>query len=162
MTILYHVIEYGHMIQDEIKQKMYEAMKAKDAVRVSVLRGLLSSFTNELVAQKKKPDQILPDEEAQKVIQRSVKQRKDSIEQFESGNRNDLAEKEKAELKILEEFLPEMMSSEDIEAFVLKKKEELGITDKSKMGMLMGAVMKELSGKADGGDVKQIVEKTLT
>ena len=137
---------------------MIEALKAKDEVRLMVLRGLLTAFTNELVSQKKKPDEKLSDDEVLKVIKRSVKQRQDSIEQFTKGNRPELAEKETAELKVLEVYLPETMSKDKILKIAEAKKAELGIDDKAKMGMLMGAVMKETKGEADGSDVKSVVE----
>lgn len=146
------------MLHNQIKEEIKIAMKAREELRLSVLRGMLASFTNELVATKRKPDTILPDEDAVNVIKRLVKQRKDSIEQFRAGKREDLATKEENELKILEIYLPETMTKEEIKKVVLVKKEEMGIADKSKMGILIGAVMKELKGKADGGDVKEVVE----
>ncbi|HZS42926.1 MAG TPA: GatB/YqeY domain-containing protein [Candidatus Paceibacterota bacterium] len=145
-------------LQQQIKDQIKEAMLAKEAVRLSVLRGLSSAFTNELVATKRKPDVELPDEEAISVIRRQVKQRKDSIEQFRKGGREDLAAAEEAEMKILEVYLPQMMSREEILKVAEAKKAELGITDKSKMGAFMGAVMKELKGRADGAAVKEVVE----
>jgi len=128
---------------------------------LTTLRGVLAAFTNEAVALKRKPQDKLSDPEAVAVIRRLVKQRKDSIEQFEKGGRKDLADNEKAELKILEEFLPAQMSEEKLREIVLAKKEETGITDKSKMGQLMGAVIKETKGEADGALVKKIVEEVL-
>jgi uncharacterized protein YqeY len=92
------------------------------------------------------------------VIRRAVKQRKDSIEQFVSGGRPELADDEKAELAILEAYLPAMMSREDVETFAKAKMTELGVTDKSKAGMFMGTLMKELKGKADGDVVKAVVD----
>lgn len=150
------------MIQQQIKDQVRQAMLAKETLKLNTLRGLLSGFTNELVAQKKTPREELSDEDAMKVIKRAVKQRKDSIEQFRKGNREDLAQIEESELKILEVYLPEMMSVEDIEKKALAKKEELGITDKSKMGILMGALMKDLKDKADGQDVKEVIEKLFS
>ncbi|MEK7182514.1 MAG: GatB/YqeY domain-containing protein [Patescibacteria group bacterium] len=146
------------MLHNQIKEEIKVAIKAREELRLSVLRGMLASFTNELVATKRKPSEILLDEDALAVVKRLVKQRKDSIEQFRAGKREDLASKEEAELKILEKYLPETMSKEEIEKIVLAKKEEMGVVDKSKMGILMGAVMKDLKGKADGGDVKEVVE----
>ena len=134
------------------------AMLAKDAVRLSVLRGLLSAFTNELVATKRKPQDELADAEIIAVIRRAVKQRKDSIDQFTKGGRKDLADSEEAELKILETYLPKMMSKDDVKKKVEEMKMKLGITDKSKLGQLIGASMKELNGLADGADVKEAVE----
>ena len=145
-------------IHETLKKELPEAMKAKDEVKLRTLRALLTSFTNELVAQKQKPDEMLDDEKALAVITRAAKQRKDSIEQFERGDRPDLARHEREELTIIEEYLPEMMDKEQIKELALKKKEELDIQDKAKMGMLMGALMKDLKGQADGTDVKEVVE----
>ncbi|PCI19872.1 glutamyl-tRNA amidotransferase [Candidatus Wolfebacteria bacterium] len=145
-------------LHEDIKKEMIVAMKAKEAVKLEVLRGLLAAFINELVSNKRKPDEILPDEDVLKVIQRLAKQRKDSIEQFKSGGREDLVVEEEKELEVLNEYLPEMMSIEEITKIITAKKEELGIDDVSKKGVLMGALMKDLKGKADGGDVKQVVD----
>lgn len=149
-------------LHEEIKGQIKEAMMAKDAVRLTTLRGLVSAFTNELVATQRKPQDFLTDEEVLAVIRRNVKQRKDSIQQFTDGGRADLAESEQAELSILEKFLPQMMSKDDIKAVVEAKKTELGVTDKSKQGLLMKAVMTELKGKADGMDVKSVVESLFS
>lgn len=146
------------MIHETIQGQIKEAMLAKDAVRLTTLRGLLSAFVNELVALKRKPQEILSDEEAINVILRSVKQRKDSIEQFKAGGRNDLAESEEAELRILNEFMPAQMSEDEVRDAAKAKMTELGITDKSKAGQLMGALMKDLKGKADGMLVKEVIE----
>lgn len=145
-------------LQQQIRDGIKQAMLAKDSVRLNVLRGLVSAFTNELVAQKRKPQEELNDEEALNVIKRSVKQRKDSIDQFRAGGREDLVASEEAELAVLQTFLPATMSKDAIRAIAEKKKVELGVTDKSKMGVFMGAVMKELKGQADGADVKEVVE----
>lgn len=145
-------------IVDDIKNRLKEAMKAKNEQEMTVLRGLISGFTNELVAQGKTPQDEVTDEIVMTIIKRQAKQRKDSIEQFEKGGRADLAESEKEELAILEAYLPELMSKEEIQKVAEAKKAELGVEDKSKMGILMGAIMKELNGKADGGDVKEVVE----
>ncbi|KKR45382.1 MAG: hypothetical protein UT90_C0003G0005 [Parcubacteria group bacterium GW2011_GWA1_40_21] len=133
-------------------------MLAKDTVRLTVLRGLLTAFTNELVATKRKPQEELSDEEIITVIRRAVKQRKDSIDQFRKGGREELASAEELELKILETFLPRMMGREDVKKKVVEMKEKLGIADKSKIGQLIGATMKELNGTADGADVKEAAE----
>mgnify|MGYP001569185622 CR=1 FL=1 len=142
---------------------MKEAMKARDAVRLSVLRGLLASFTNEAVAKKRKPDEELSDEDALSVISRAVKQRKDSIEQFEKGNRTDLAEAEKAELKILETYLPAQMSREEILSYVKGKMADPTTPEATRgnKNQLLGFVMKELKGKADGMIVKEAVNALL-
>jgi uncharacterized protein YqeY len=148
-------------IQEKIKEDMKQAMKDKNEVKLSVTRGLIAAFTNENVANGKTPQDPVDDETAMTVITRASKQRKDSIEQFEKGGRPELAESEKAELAVLEEYLPEMMSEDEIRDVVDEKKSALGITDKSGMGQLIGAVMGELKGKADGSVVKTIVENSL-
>tara|TARA_B100000745_G_scaffold184075_1_gene120674 strand:- start:4379 stop:4834 length:456 start_codon:yes stop_codon:yes gene_type:complete len=145
-------------IHETLKKELPDAMKAKDEVKLRTLRALLTSFTNELVSLKEKPDGMLSDEKALAVITRASKQRKDSIEQFERGNRPDLAKHEREELTILEAYLPEMMSKEEIEKVAKAKKEQLQIDDKAKAGMLMGAVMQDLKGKADGNDVKEVID----
>lgn len=145
-------------IQETIKENIKASMKAHDEVRLSVMRGLSTAFTNELVATKRMPTEILADEEAIAVITRVAKQRKESINQFNAGGRPELAAAEEVELAILNEFLPELMSVEEIQKLAEAKKAEMGITDPSKKGMLVGALMKDLKGKADGGDVKQVVD----
>lgn len=150
------------MLHEQIKEEVKDALKAKDEVKLTTLRGLLTAFTNELVADKKKPDEKLSDEKALEVINREAKKRKDSIEQFEKGGRSDLADDEKKELEILSVYLPKQMSEEEVKKVVQAKKEELGTQDKSQMGMLMGAVMKELKGRADGSLVKKAVEEALS
>lgn len=148
-------------LQIDIKAHMVEAMKAKDAVKLQTLRGILSAFTNELVNLKRTPQDTLSDEEALAVIRRAVKQRKDSIDQFVAGGRPELAEDEKAELAVLEAYLPAMMSEEEVMKIALAKKEEMGEIDKSKAGQFMGILMKDLKGKADGDVVKKVVDNLL-
>lgn len=148
-------------LHTDIKGQLKEAMKAKDEVRLRTVRGMLTSFTNELVATGKKPQDELDDASVLNVIKRLTKQRKDSITQFEAAGRQELADAEKAELAVLESYLPQMMSQEEIEPIAKAKLAEMGVTDKSKMGVAIGAVMKELGGKADGGDVKAVVERLL-
>lgn len=92
-------------LHQDIKGQLVLAMKARDPVRLNVIRGLLASFTNETISKKRKPDEKLSDEEALAVIKKAAKQRKDSIAQFEKGGRMDLAAAEKAELAILETYL---------------------------------------------------------
>lgn len=150
------------MLHADLKEGIKTALKARDEVRLLVLRGLVAAATNELVATSRKPDEMLTDAQMLAVIKRAVNQRKDSIEQFEKGARSDLADKEKAELAILETFLPEMMNRDEIQAIAKRKKAELGVTDKKEMGKFMGAIMKEAAGRADGAEVKAVVESLFT
>jgi uncharacterized protein YqeY len=145
-------------LHQEIKDALKDAMKARDAARLRTVRSILTAFTNELVATGKTPQDTIDDAQGLQVIKRLAKQRKDSIEQYDAASRTDLSEPEKEELVILEGYLPTLMTQDEIRPIVEAKKAELGITDKSKMGMLVGAVMKELAGKADGADVKTVVE----
>ncbi len=145
-------------LHETIKSQLKEAMKAKEEVKLRTIRSLITAFTNELVANGKTPQDWLADDEAMAVIKRAAKQRKESITQYEDNGRPELAEPEKAELEVLESYLPQMMSQDEIRPIAEAKKTELGIEDKSKMGMLIGTLMKELNGQADGGDVKSVVE----
>jgi len=149
-------------LHQQIQEQIPEAMRAKDGVRLTTLRGVLAAFTNEVMTLKRKPQDKLTDSEAVTVIRRLVKQRKDSIEQFKKGGRQDLADNEEAELKVLEEFLPAQMTEEQIREIVIKKKEEMGDVDKTKIGQFMGAVIKETGGNADGALVKKIVDEILS
>lgn len=145
-------------LHEDVKNQLKEAMKAKDAARLRTVRSILTAFTNELVATGKTPQDTIDDAQGLTVIKRLAKQRKDSIEQYEAAGRTDLSEPEKEELVVLEGYLPQMMSQDEIRPLAEAKKAELGIEDKSKMGMLVGALMKDLQGRADGGDVKAVVE----
>jgi len=147
------------MLHEQIKNNIKESMKAGDKVRLEVMRGLVTAFTNELVATGKTPQDMLSDEEAIKVITRASKQRKDSIEQFTKGNRMDLVEIEKDQLAIVEEFLPKLMDVSEIEEIVKNKLSELEVKDPTKKGMFMASIMKDLKGKADGSLVKEVVDK---
>ena len=145
------------MITQQIRSEIGAAMKARDTIRLDTLRGAITAFTNELVAKGRKPTEELNDAEAVVVLKRLAKQRKDSIEQFEKGGRDDLVAKESAELKIIESYLPQGASRTDIERVARAKKEALGVTDASGIGKLTGAVMKEFAGTADGNEVKEVV-----
>lgn len=145
-------------LHQDIKSQMTEALKARETERLGVLRGLLTSFTNELVSKKRKPDEELSDEEVLGVVARAVKQRKDSIEQFKKGGRKDLAETEERELVILEAYLPEQMSREEVKKFVSSKLEGKNLDPGSK-GQVMGEIMRELKGKVDGSLVKEVIEE---
>ena len=148
-------------LQIQIKDQIKEAMKNKETVRLGVVRGLVSAFTNELVSLKRRPTDELTDEEVLNVIRRAVNQRKDSIEQFIKGQRVDLALNERSELRVLETYLPAQMSRDEVLVLAKTKLEKLGVVDKSKTGMFMNMLMKELKGKADGDTVKSVVDELL-
>ncbi len=146
------------MTHQELKGSVKIAMKNRELDKLSVLRGLMAAATNELVAKGRKPDEELSEEDVMTLIRRGARQRKDSIEQFEKGGRADLAEHEKTELTILEAFLPTQMSEEEIRPIAQTKAKEMGIIDNTKTNQLMGVLMKDLKGKADGTVVKRVVE----
>lgn len=153
------MLYFHHMsLQQTIKDGIKDAMKNKDMVRLTTLRGLSSAFMNEAVNLNLGPQGELSDEQVLTVLMREAKRRKDSIAQYAEGGREDLAADEKAELAVVEEFLPAMMSLDEIRPIVEAKKTEMGIDDKAKVGMLVGAVMKDLKGKANGDDVKTVAE----
>lgn len=145
------------MLTAKIRTDMTTAMKAKDNLRVQTLRGAMAAFTNELVAKSRKPTEELADADAVTVLKRLAKQRKEAAGEYERGGRAELAAKETAELKIIEEYLPQGASREEIEKVARAKKDTLGVTDASGVGKLTGAVMKEFAGRADGNDVKEVV-----
>lgn len=146
-------------LHEQIKDNIKECMKAGDKIRLEVMRGLVTAFTNELVSKGKTPQDLLGDEEALAVITRLAKQRKDSIEQFTKGGRLDLVEEENSQLSILQEYLPKLMERNEVEEFVKVKISELGVIDPTKKGIFMASLMKDLKGKADGSMVKEVVDE---
>lgn len=147
-------------LQETIKGGIKDAMKAKDTVRLNVLRGLSTAFMNYSVANGGTPQTELTDEQTIDVITKESKKRKDSIEQFTNAGRQELADNESQELEILKEFLPAMMSRDELLPIIKAKISEMNV-DKTKSGMVVGAVLKEFKGKADGDDVKSIVDELL-
>ena len=145
-------------MQEKIKAKIKESMLAKATLALNVYRGISAAFVTEVMAKGKTPQDALSDEDCMTVLRRLAKQRKDSIDQFEKGGRKDLADAEKAELAIIETLLPKMLGRDQILKVAEAKKAELNITDKSKAGILTGAILKELKGQADGADVKAVVD----
>ena len=157
--------------QETIKAEMKAAMMAKDTVRLGVMRGISAAMTTEMVSEAriesgKAPTEVLSADECLKVIKKLVKQRKDSIEQFITGGREDLASDEKAELAILETLLPAQMSREDLTKAIESEIEKIkaggdGVIDMSKKGQIIGSIIKALSSNADGKDIKEIAESLL-
>ena len=150
-------------LHETIKNQIKDALRAKDAIRLETLRGLNALALNEIIASGTNQE-TLPDEKFLALIKRSVKQRRDSIEQFTKGGREDLASKERTELSILEAFLPSMMPYEQVKLVVHQRIEALksqGTFDPKGSGKIVGQIMKELAGKAEGTDVKKAVDEVL-
>jgi hypothetical protein len=153
-------------LHQTIKEQIKEALRAKDGLRLDTLRGLNALFMNEILTQKglKLEGEFLPDERALALIKRSVKQRLDSIKQFEIGKRPDLADKKKKEMAILESYLPKALSRDEIKVAATKVIDGLkkqGQFDPKAAGRLTGMVMKELGGRGDGNEVKAVVEDLI-
>jgi uncharacterized protein YqeY len=147
-------------LKDKITGDITAAMKAKDANRLSALRMAKAALMNE--QNKKGADYVLTDEESAKVLQSLVKQRKDSIEQYEKAGRSELAEKEQSELAVLEEYLPQAASNEEIEQAVAEAIQETGASSIKEMGAVMKAAQANLAGKtADGRLVSEAVKTKL-
>jgi uncharacterized protein YqeY len=145
-------------LKDQITEDMKTAMRAKDAARLLTIRGLLAAMK-----QREVDERITLDDAAViAIVDKLVKQRKDSIEQFTAGARPDLVEKETAELKVLEGYLPQRLSADEISAEVAKIVAELGASGPGDMGKVMGAVKGRLAGKADMGLVSAAVKQALS
>jgi len=146
-------------LQEQMKENMKAAMKERNMAAVTTYRGLMSAMTNAVVASGKAPDTPVDDEMAMDVLTKESKKRKDAIAQFVDAGREELAEDEKAELAIIAQYLPEMMSLDAIREVVSAKLAELG--EGANKGQVMGALMGELKEKADGNDVKAVVDELL-
>jgi len=154
------------MLKDKIKSDLNEALKKGDEIKRSTLRMLLAAVLN-IEKEKKYKEKIeqeveLTDEEIIDVISSEAKKRKESIIEYEKGERQSLAEKEKAELEILQEYLPEQLSEEEVEKLVKETVEEVGAQDIKDIGKVMAELMPKLKGRADGSAVSRIVKELLS
>ena len=141
----------------QIDQDLVEAMKSKDETNVSTLRMLKSAIHNWQIANKKEPQ----DAETMSVIQKEIKSRQDSIEMYQKGGRQELSAKEEGEIKILKKYLPEQMSEGEIRTKVQGIISSVGAKGPQDMGKVMGPVMAELKGRADGATCSRIVKEEL-
>jgi uncharacterized protein len=144
-------------LKDQITEDMKAAMRAKDAARLLTIRGLLAACKQREVDERI----VLDDVAVIAIVDKLVKQRKDSITQFSAGNRQDLVDKEAAELQVLEAYLPQRLGADEVAAEVAKVVAELGAAGPGDMGKVMGAVKTRLAGKADMGLVSAAVKKAL-
>ena len=153
------IIKENMSLQTQVMDKMKEAMKAKDTVALQALRAVKSAF---LIAKTATgvQEEITADQEL-KIIQKQVKQRKDSAAIFIQQNRQDLADPELAEIAVLEQFLPAALSEEAIAKVVIETIAKLGASGMKDMGKVMGVVSNELSGKADGKIISTLVKQQL-
>jgi len=148
-------------LQQRVDSDLKEAIRAKDATKLNVLRMLKSALKYAAIA-KSDAEAELSDAEAVQVIRKQAKQRQDSIESFEKGGRAELAEKEKEELAILNTYLPQGMTCDELAKVVRETIAELGATSKAQMGAVMKALQGKVGGRADGKTLSSEVQKQLT
>ncbi|HLS22497.1 MAG TPA: GatB/YqeY domain-containing protein [Pseudogracilibacillus sp.] len=145
-------------LNKQLVQDMKEAMKDKDKTRLSVIRMLRAALQNEAIA---KGVDSLSEEDAMMIVSRQVKQMQESLEEFKAANRDDLIEKAEAELAVIEQYMPEQLTEAELEEIVKKAITSTGAKTKREFGKVMGTVMPQVRGKADGSIVQQIVQRLL-
>ena|SRR5690554_6039009 len=137
-------------IQDRITADITTAMKNKDQDKLRVLRSIKAKLMEKEISERKSGEANLTDDQAVEVLMKAAKQRKESITQFEAGGRHDLVENEKTELEIIESYLPEMMTEDEVREIVQKRIVETGASGPQEMGKVMGPIMGQLKGKEIG------------
>ena len=148
-------------LQKRIDEDLKDAMRAKDAPRLSVLRLLKAALKNAAI-EKVGAEGELNDADAVVVIRKQVKQRQDSIESFEKGDRADLAEKEKDEIAVLNNYLPQSISAEELQRIVAETIAEVGATSRAQMGRVMKALQSKVAGRADGKTLSTEIQRQLS
>ncbi|CEH29639.1 hypothetical protein AM501_22470 [Aneurinibacillus migulanus] len=143
---------------DRLTDDMKQAMKDKDKLKLSVIRMVKSSVKNEEINQGKE----LSDDEVLTVLTRELKQRRDSLQEFEKAGRDDLASSARDEINVLMEYMPEQLSEEEIRALVSEIIQQTGASSKKDMGKVMGALMPKVKGRADGALVNKVVQESLS
>jgi len=146
---------------ETVMEDLKAAMKAKDTVALSTLRALKTALTNAAIESGNK-DNVVEEADALAIVRKQIKQRQDSIEQFEGAGRPELAEGEKAEIVVLEKYLPAALSPEEVTAIVEAAVAETGATSRADMGKVMKIVQEKVAGRADGKTLSQAVMKHLS
>ena len=144
-------------LKEELNDQMKASMKSGDKVRLSTIRMLLSEIKNAEIAKRGE----LTDEELMAVVSKEAKGRKESIEEFSKGGRQDLVDKESKELKVLEEYLPEQMSEDELRRTIEETVEQVGASSPGDIGKVMGSLMPRIRGKADGKLANRIAREML-
>lgn len=145
-------------LKEQIDEALKEAIKSREEVKKNALRGLLTAIKNKEKELRREPNES----ELIQIISSQIKQRKESIEQFKSGGREDLAEKEAQEIAVLEAFLPKPLTTEELNAIIDECIRETGATTAKDMGKVMKAVMPKVAGRADGKLVNELVKSKLS
>lgn len=148
------------MTKQDLQAELKQSMLAKDSVKTSVLRMVISAIGYAEI-QKGGAGYVASEEDVMAVIQKEAKQHRDSIEQFKNAGRNDLVEKEEVELGILAKYMPEQMGEDEVRKLVVAAIAKSGATSAADMGKVMGVLMPDVKGKADGGVVSKIVREEL-
>lgn len=145
-------------IKDQIENDFKEALKEQDKEKMSTLRMIKSSIQEK----EKEEGGDLSDEDVISILSKEVKSRKESIDQYEEGGRGELAEKEAREVELIEQYLPEPLSEEELEDLIDEVIDQVGASDMSDMGKVMGKIMPEVRGRADGDTVNEKVRERLS
>jgi uncharacterized protein YqeY len=145
-------------LSERLNEDMKQAMKSQDKFRLSVIRMLRSAVKNIEIDQRR----ALDDGEVLDILSREIKQRKDSLSEFEKAGRDDLAETVKAEIAVIADYLPQQLTEEELRTIVQETVQEVGASSKADMGKVMGALMPKIKGRADGKLVNQLVSQSLT
>jgi uncharacterized protein YqeY len=138
------------------------SMKAKESDKTRVLRSLKAKILEKEISERKDGESTLSDDQIVEVLMKAAKQRKESIDQFKEGGRDDLVEKEEMELALIENYLPEMMSEDEIRNAVKDQIKKMNASSMADMGKVMGALMGQLKGKAEGALISRIVKEELS
>lgn len=149
-------------IKEAILEDLKTSMKAKNTATTMVLRSLKAKILEKEIEERTGGESVLSDEQVIEVLMKAAKQRKESITQFEAGGREDLAEKEKSELAIIDKYLPKMMSEEEVRDVVRDQIAKMNATSMAEMGKVMGALMGRLKGKAEGAMISAVVKDELS
>lgn len=145
-------------VYDKLLSDMKDAMKARDKVRLGVIRGIKAQVMNAKVAD---GNHDLTEEQVQTIIMKEIKQQKESLEEFQKADRQDLVKDQEAKLKIAEEYAPKQMSEDEVEKVVTDTISQVGAESMADFGKVMGAIMPKVKGKADGSIINKLVKKQL-
>jgi len=148
-------------LYEELQNELKIALKNRDSLKANTIRSVIAAVKNYLVSSEKAKKEGATDEIVQKLVMKEIKNRKESIEEYEKADRKELADKEKKEMEILKEFMPEMLSEDEIRKLAIETIDELDANDPSELGNVMRNIMPKLKGKADGKVVNKIVRELL-
>lgn len=145
-------------LSERLNEDMKQAMRSQDKFRLSVIRMIRSSIKNIEIDQRK----ALDDNEVLDILNREIKQRRDSLQDFEKAGRTDLSEPLKIEIEIIGEYMPQQLTNGEVQEIILQTIQEVGAVSKADMGKLMAALMPKVKGRADGKLVNQLVQQSLS